>query len=609
MEKKKEKLLNKFALIFFNFTVVTLVISGLMTYVSQMDTYKTLCRDNCRALGAYLNQLMSAEGDTAIAYKEFYMDHYREMEIPYDFSECRSAQADFVTLFSQRYPGQTFGIDIQLKDLDEDVQKAYFKYKQEYWVLTFEKARDAFGLSYVYFMVMGDPRARIEDLKPDDDPQYNVLYMIDGERTEVREKDAGGNEIATGKLWLGDTYGNNRKDHLTEWKTWETGECLDEFHEWNNAWGHQYTYYTPLIINGTKLGLICTDIEVESINNTILKNALVQIAGIAAILIACMLMMLWFINRFYISKIRFIETNMREYTETKDKAVADRIESTPLSNDEIGNLADQTVIMMREVDRYISEMTSLTTEKERFSTELGIATKIQMDMMPKDFPKRNDLDMYAVMSPAKEVGGDFYDYFFIDSNHLGLVMADVSGKGVPAALFMVIAKTLISNRAIMGGSPARVLEDINFRLCENNASGMFITAWLGILTLSTGQLICANAGHEYPAIRRKNGKYELFISDHCPPLAAMEDIEYEDEIINLEPGDSLFLYTDGVPEAKNHLGKHLGTTKMLEILNAAPDLAPYDLLNGLKELIDDFARGTDTFDDITMMCINYLGKK
>ena len=609
MEKKKDKLLNKFALIFFNFTVITLIISGLMTYVSQMDTYKSICRNNCRALGAYLVELMSAESETTLAYKEFYMDHYREMKIPYNFEECETAQTEFVKLFTESYPGKTFGVDIRLNELSEDVQKAYFKYKQQYWVLTFEEARKAFGLSYVYFLVMGDPRARLETLNSGDDPQYNVLYLIDGERTEYKYTNENGVEVSTGNLWLGDTYGNNRADHLVEWRTWETGQCLDEFYEWNNAWGHQYTYYTPLIINGVKVGLIGTDIEVETINNTILKNSLVQMGGIAAILIACMLMLLWFINRFYISKIKFIETNMREFTETKDESVADRIEATPLSNDEIGALADQTVVMMREVDRYIRESTDLTSEKERFGTELGIATKIQMDMMPKDFPKRNDIDMYALMSPAKEVGGDFYDFFFIDSNHLGLVMADVSGKGVPAALFMVIAKTLISNRAIMGGSPARVLEDINFRLCENNAYGMFITAWLGILTLSNGQLVCANAGHEYPAIRHKDGKYELFISDHCPPLAAMEDIEYEDEVINLEPGDSLFIYTDGVPEAKNQLGKHLGTTKMLEILNAAPDLAPYDLLNGLKELIDDFARGTDTFDDITMMCINYIGKK
>lgn len=609
MEKKKDKLLNKFALIFFNFTVITLIISGLMTYVSQMDTYKSICRNNCRALGAYLGELMSAEGETTLAYKEFYMDHYRDMNIPYNFEECETAQTEFVKLFTESYPGKTFGVDIRLNELSEDVQKAYFKYKQQYWVLTFEEARKAFGLSYVYFLVMGDPRARLETLNSGDDPQYNVLYLIDGERTEYKYTNENGVEVSTGNLWLGDTYGNNRADHLVEWRTWETGQCLDEFYEWNNSWGHQYTYYTPLIINGVKVGLIGTDIEVETINNTILKNSLVQMGGIAAILIACMLMLLWFINRFYISKIKFIETNMREFTETKDESVADRIEATPLSNDEIGALADQTVVMMREVDRYIRESTDLTSEKERFGTELGIATKIQMDMMPKDFPKRNDIDMYALMSPAKEVGGDFYDFFFIDSNHLGLVMADVSGKGVPAALFMVIAKTLISNRAIMGGSPARVLEDINFRLCENNAYGMFITAWLGILTLSNGQLVCANAGHEYPAIRHKDGKYELFISDHCPPLAAMEDIEYEDEVINLEPGDSLFIYTDGVPEAKNQLGKHLGTTKMLEILNAAPDLAPYDLLNGLKELIDDFARGTDTFDDITMMCINYIGKK
>lgn len=590
MEKKKEKLLNKFALIFFNFTIVTLIIGGLMTYVSQMDTYKKMCRESSRALGDYLADIMRAEGDTIIAYKEFYMDHYRDMKIPYDFTECTTAQAAFIKLFTERYPGLTFGVDIQLSELDEDVQEAYYCYMQEYWVLAFENARDSFGLAYTYFLVMGDPRARIEDIKPGQDPQYNVLYMIDGERTEVKTTDKNGNEVGTGLLWLGDTYGNNRDEHLTEWRTWETGKCLDEYFEWNNSWGHTYTYYTPLIINGVKVGLVCTDIEVQTVNDTILGNTLVQMGGTAGILIACMLILLWFINRFYIKKIQIIENGVREFTETKDSTVADRVENALSSNDELGSLSMQTGVLMREVGRYINEITDMTTERERFGTELGIATKIQKDMMPTDFPKRNDIDMYALMSPAKEVGGDFYDFFFIDSNHLGLVMADVSGKGVPAALFMVIAKTLISNRALMGGSPARVLEDINFRLCESNASGMFITAWLGILTLSTGQLICANAGHEYPAIRHKDGKYELIISDHCPPLAAIEDIEYEDETIDLLPGDSLFLYTDGVPEAKNAQGKHLGTTKMLEILNAAPDLAPYDLLTGLKDLINDFAR-------------------
>ena len=609
MEKKNDKLLYKFALIFFNFTVVTLIISGLMTYVSQMDTYKKMCRENSRALGSYLCGLMEAEGETMIAYKEFFMDHYRDMKMPYDFTESRTAHDEFVKLFSVKYPGKTFGIDITLDEVSEDVQKAYFRYKQEYWVLTFEHARDAFGLPYVYFLVMGDPRARIETLGSEADPQFNVFYLIDGERTEETIVDEKGNKIGTGNLWLGDTYWNERSDHLTEWQTWETGECLDEYYEWNNAWGHTYTYYTPLVINGVKVGLICTDTEVSAINNAILKNALVQIGGIAAILVACMLIMLWFINRFYIKKIQHIEAGMREFTENKDTKVADRLDGEINSDDEIGSLSDQTVSMMREVDRYIKEITDMTSERERFSAELGIATKIQKDMMPTDFPKRNDLDMYAIMSPVKEVGGDFYDFFFIDSNHLGLVMADVSGKGVPAALFMVIAKTLISNRAIMGGSPARVLEDINFRLCESNESGMFITAWFGILTLSTGQLISANAGHEYPAIRHKDGKYELLISEHCPPLAAMEDIEYEDETITLEPGDSLFLYTDGVPEAKNALGKHLGTSQMLEILNAAPDLAPYELLTGLKDLISDFAKGTDTFDDITMMCVHYLGKQ
>ena len=604
MGKKTDRLVYKFALIFFNFTVITLVISGFMTYASQMDTYKKLCMQNSRALGLYLEGLMEHEGDMTIEYKEYFMDHYREIEMPYDFDEYLTAQSKFVALFTERYPGLTFGQDIKLNELDEDVRECYFIYKHQYWVLTFEHARDAFGLPYVYFLVMGDPRGRTENITPDmGTAEESVVYMIDGERTEVKDENGKG----TGLLYLGDTYGNYRKNHVSEWKTWDTGECLDTFDEFNNNWGHTYGYYTPLIINGQKVGLIVTELEVATINKAILKNTLIYISGIAAVLIVCMIVMLWFINRFYIHRLRRLEANVIDYTQNKNAEVTEKIEKLITSEDEISSLSKQTASMIRELDHHISDMTRLSAERERFGAELNVATKIQLDMMPKDFPKRQDLNMYALMSPAKEVGGDFYDFFFIDSNHLGLVMADVSGKGVPAALFMVIAKTLISNRAMMGGSPSRVLEDVNFSLCENNASGMFITAWLGILTLSTGKLVCANAGHEYPALRHKGGDFELLISDHCPPLASMDDLEYEDNTIMLEPGDSLFIYTDGIPDAKNENGKHLGTKKMLEILNAAPGLGPKELLDGLRDLVADFAKGTDTFDDITMMCINYLG--
>ncbi len=607
MNKEYTRLIHKFTLIFFNFTIVSLIVSGFMTYVNQMETYTRMCRENSRRLGAYLTGLMEADGDDMIAYKELFMDNYRDIVIPPDFDEYHTAWDKYEDVFSKTYPGMALDKDIPVSELSEEVRDAYFAYYHEYWVLTFEQAKEKFGQAYVYFLVMGDPRARVENFKPGEDPAFNVFYLIDGERTAETYTDKDGNKKE--KLYLGDTYYNERESHLVEWNTFDSGKTLDEYYEWNNQYGHTYTFYTPLIIKGQKLGLVCVDVEVQSINEAILTNTLLQISSIGLVLVICVVSMLWFINKFYIKKIQLLEKDVRDFANTKDASVADVLEKNVDSDDELGALAKQTAASMRELVRYISDVTRMTSEKEHFSAELNVATKIQSDMLPTDFPKRNDLDMYALMSPAKEVGGDFYDFFFIDSDHLALVMADVSGKGVPAALFMVIAKTLISNQTLSGkGTPASILEDVNFRLCENNESGMFITAWLGILTLSTGELIYSNAGHEYPAIKRKNGKYELIEADNCPPLATIEDIEYVDEHLQLKPGDSLFLYTDGVPEAKNSMGKHLGTSKMLEIINAAPDLEPYEMLTGLKELIDDFARGTDTFDDITMMCVHYFGK-
>ena len=254
------------------------------------------------------------------------------------------------------------------------------------------------------------------------------------------------------------------------------------------------------------------------------------------------------------------------------------------------------------------QLRGISKEKDRMSAELNVATKIQADMMPYNFPERPDVSLYATMTPAKEVGGDFYDFFFIDDDHLALVMADVSGKGMPAALFMVVAKSIIRNIAMMhSDDTSRILGIANNVLCENNRSGFFVTTWLGIITLSTGELKCTNAGHEYPAVKRADGKFELVVGDNCPPLAAMEDIEFIEDTVQLNHGDRIFLYTDGVPEAKNAAAARFGTDKMLEILNSHTDDDLATLLKEMKQQIDDFTGEMDPFDDVTMMCINYTG--
>ena len=219
------------------------------------------------------------------------------------------------------------------------------------------------------------------------------------------------------------------------------------------------------------------------------------------------------------------------------------------------------------------------------------------------FPERTEFDIFASMDPAKEVGGDFYDFFLIDEDHLALVIADVSGKGVPAALFMVISKTLLKNQALMKKAPKDILTEVNGQLCENNDAQMFVTVWLGIYEISTGKLTAANAGHEYPAIRRADGKFELYRDKHGFVLAGMENIKYRQYELQLNAGDTLFVYTDGVAEAADSSNELFGTDRMTEALNREPDAEPQKLICNVNEKIAEFVGEADQFDDITMLAI------
>ncbi len=285
--------------------------------------------------------------------------------------------------------------------------------------------------------------------------------------------------------------------------------------------------------------------------------------------------------------------------------------ATGYENDEIGDLAENFNEMAAALGQYIRDLTHVTAEKERIGAELNIATQIQADMLPRifpPFPDRNEFDLYASMQPAKEVGGDFYDFFLVDEDHICLVMADVSGKGVPAALFMVIAKTLIKNRAQLGESPSEILARVNDQLCEGNEAELFVTVWLAVIQISTGKGLAANAGHEHPVLRRADGRYELIEYRHSPAVAAMEGIPFREHSFEMRPGDSLFVYTDGVPEATDAQNRLYGTERMLAALNRDPDAPPRSQIESLRKDIDGFVMDAPQFDDITMLAFYYRGK-
>ncbi|MDE6874170.1 MAG: PP2C family protein-serine/threonine phosphatase [Lachnospiraceae bacterium] len=249
-----------------------------------------------------------------------------------------------------------------------------------------------------------------------------------------------------------------------------------------------------------------------------------------------------------------------------------------------------------------------SVERQRITAELDVARHIQADMLPRifpAFPERAEFDIYASMNPAKEVGGDFYDFFMVDERHLAVVMADVSGKGVPAALFMVIGKTLIKDRTQPGADLGSVFTEVNHLLCESNSEGLFITAFEGVLDLVTGQFDFVNAGHEPPFLAKGKEGYAPCRFHAGFVLAGMEDTKYRAGSMQLMPGDRIFLYTDGVTEATNADEEFYGTGRLQEVLCRNGGKSPEELLLAVKADLDDFVGKASQFDDITMLCVTY----
>ena len=342
--------------------------------------------------------------------------------------------------------------------------------------------------------------------------------------------------------------------------------------------------------------------RLENARNTYVKDVLL---GVMAAVCLFLLMYSMFLYREVLLPILAVTDEAKRFADSNTPS--DKL-SAIKKNDEIGVLAKAVGKMETDIVEYVENLTMITAEKERIGAELSIATQIQADMLPgifPAFPEKTEFDIYATMNPAKEVGGDFYDFFMVDESHLAIVMADVSGKGVPAALFMVIGKTLIKDHTQPGRDLGEVFTKVNELLCESNSEGLFITAFEGVLDLVSGEFTFVNAGHEIPFICKKDGSYEPYKIRAGFVLAGMEGIRYKCGTMQLSPGDRLFQYTDGVTEATDQNGRLYGMTRLGEILAQNAALPPMELLGKIKEDIDTFVGDAPQFDDITMLCLEY----
>lgn len=384
----------------------------------------------------------------------------------------------------------------------------------------------------------------------------------------------------------------------------------------HGEYGWLLTVFSPLLdSNGEMVCYVLADISMNDVVQdrenflVLLASLLVGITAIFAVLYVFVL------QRSIVRPINMLAQYTSDFvTQSADQLSSGLVAQPDIgmkTGDEIENLANSIMKMESDIISYIHNLTAVTAEKERIGAELSVATQIQTSMLPcifPAFPERRDFTVFASMEPAKEVGGDFYDFFLLDDDHLGIVTADVSGKGVPAALFMVIAKTLIKNYAQSGLSPADVFTQVNKQLCENNQAGMFVTAWMAVITLSTGEVCYANAGHNPPLVK-SNGSYKWLKSRPGLVLAGMEGIKYKQFETKLAPGDMLLLYTDGLTEAMNPQQEFLGDARLEMILNQPETIEymPPQLVEHLKKEVQTFADGEEQSDDITIVSMIYYG--
>ena len=439
----------------------------------------------------------------------------------------------------------------------------------------------------------------------------NMMDVMAGITKEEAEKDYDFYSVKLGAL-TGDGYTSDvAAKYLASLDSHETTYFSNK-----TEFGYDYTGIIPIRnSSGKAIAALGCDVSMNNVRKVIDYYLLIMLlAGIILGAVTIYIAYKW-LNKRVIDPIKRLEASSASFVASNKTAETPeelRFDDPDIhTNDEMESLSNSLTDMFNDMKNYMTDLVSVTKEKERIGSELSVATKIQADMLPKIFPAfpgRTEFDLFASMDPAKEVGGDFYDFFMLDDHRIGLVIADVSGKGVPAALFMVISKTLLKNRALMGGTPSEIVGYVNEQLNEGNEADMFVTIWYAEFDVLTGKGIAVNAGHEHPAIyRAETGRYDLDVYRHSPICGTMPGMMFREHEFELNPGDRMFVYTDGLPEATN-AGKELfGTDRMLTVLNNNIDSTAPELLYEMNKAVDEFVGEADQFDDLTMLAFYYKG--
>lgn len=522
---------------------------------------------------------------------QYWYDHYSELDIEYDLDYRQDVTtAEKVRKLTERHPKLRLEYvkPYEVAALPAADQKLYAEIIYSWLITRIDQMADSYDLDYLYCLGTEDPFYK----------QQIIFIAADDEKERGEDK---------GQLYPIGTILESTPEQQEAIRKTINGKPQTIF----NADGKYLDFYYRLdSIRGLEL-LVGFATKFTTVHESIDRETMILSLITATFLVVLALICMSMINQVVIRPLELVEHNIRLYKTTKNGETVRNNLSKLRSHNELAKLGADVSDLTLEMGDYMNRIETITAEKQRITTELSLAGRIQSSMLPTKFefdPPRSEFAIYASMDPAKEVGGDFYDFVMIDDDHLIMLIADVSDKGIPAALFMMACKiTLIHNIKTIKDSPARILKKTNQAICSHNPEDMFVTIWLGILDLKDGTLRCSNAGHEYPILKQPEGSFELVHDKHGLVIGSYEESLYPEYTLKLEKGSTLFVYTDGLPEASDVNGKQLGIERVLELLNRNPDKTPKEVLDSMKKAVADYTKDREPFDDLTMLCLRYNG--
>jgi Serine phosphatase RsbU, regulator of sigma subunit len=523
---------------------------------------------------------------------EYWYEHDEDMDIEYDADYEQGTETEKkCRVFMKRHPEfqLEYASEEEIEALPPEDQKLYAEIVYSWLITRINEIKRTYNISFLYCVLTDDT--------------YSYQYFLFSAADKGAKRGTNYEEVYTIGVTVEADEGLRKAMQMAT----DSDDYLNHTGKYMDLYEYLYDVGNQHALIGVSYDT--SDMMVKISRQTLRDTANVVI-GLLVLAGLCLLLILLYVLR----PLREVQQNIRLYTSNKDRDMITRnLKALRLQN-EMGQLSDDIISLADEIDNYLNEIETITADRERIVAELSLASRIQLDMIPDTFPQepeKTGVDLYGAMIPAKEVGGDFYDFYRLDEDHLALIMADVSGKGVPGALFMMTTKVMTENAITVESmdNPAQIMEMLNEQICKHNKEEMFVTMWLGILDIRTGLVRAVNAGHEYPIIKNAGGSFEIMRDKHGFVLGGMEGMKYKEYEFTMEPGAKLFLYTDGVPEATNGDNEMFGMDRTVDTLRKEENETPKAILQAVNDSVNEFIGDTLQFDDLTMLCVHYIGRR